>query len=143
MALKIDAEHFELIRAYGEEAYPNECCGFLLGRQINSDKEVIWTLPVQNERERREQYHRFLITPDTYLQGEKFARQRDLEIIGFFHSHPNAEARPSGYDLEHGWPWYSYIILAVRNQQAAEMTSWVLEEDRSKFTEEAIIVKPK
>lgn len=139
MALKIDKSHLELIKAYGVESYPNECCGFLLGRQVDGDKEVLLTLPAANTREESEKYHRFLITPEQFLQGEKFAKERRLDIIGFYHSHPNAEAKPSAYDLEHGWPWYSYVIVSVINNEAKVVTSWVLEDDRKKFKEEVII----
>ena len=78
--------------------------------------------------------------PEDFLEGEKLARQRKVEIIGFYHSHPNAEAKPSPYDLEHGWPWYSYVIVAIRNKKAKEVTSWVMEDQRKKFHEETIII---
>lgn len=139
MALKIDKNHLELIKAYGEEAFPYECCGFLLGKQMDGDKEVLSTLPAANSGEVKERHHRFLITPEQFLQGEKFAKERNMDIIGFYHSHPNAEAIPSKFDLEHGWPWYSYVIVSVKNNEAQEVTSWVLEEDRTKFKEEEII----
>jgi proteasome lid subunit RPN8/RPN11 len=139
MTLKIDRTHLELIKAYAVESYPNECCGFLLGRHLGGDKEVLSTLPASNSREDREKYHRFLITPEQFLQGEKFAKERNMEVIGFYHSHPEAEARPSAYDLEHGWPWYSYVIVSVRKNMAEEVTSWVMEDDRTKFKDEEII----
>ena len=140
MALKIDRHHFELIKAYGEESYPHECCGFLLGKQVDGEKEVAVTFPALNSREDSEKYHRFLITPQAYLECEKFAKQKNLEIVGFYHSHPDAEARPSSYDIEHGWPWYSYIIVSVKDAKAAAVTSWTLEEDRSEFNLEKIVV---
>ncbi len=140
MALKIDRQHLELIKAYGEESYPDECCGFLLGRNVNGDKVVVATLPALNARESAEKYHRFLITPQAYLECQKYAKQKNLDIIGFYHSHPNAEARPSAYDVEHGWPWYSYIIVSIKNSKASDVTSWTLEDDRSKFKQEKIIV---
>ena len=140
MALKIGRRHVELLKAYGAESYPNECCGFLLGKQVNGDKEVISTFPSNNASASAEQYHRFLITPQAYLECEKFARSKDLDIIGFYHSHPNAAARPSSYDIEHGWPWYSYVIVSVKNSKADDVTSWTLREDRSKFNPEKLVV---
>ncbi|MCG8604725.1 M67 family metallopeptidase, partial [bacterium] len=74
------------------------------------------------------------------LQAEKFARERGMDIVGFYHSHPNADARPSKYDLEHGWPWYSYVIVSVRSGHAGDLTSWKLREDRRQFDEEEIRV---
>lgn len=142
MAIKIDRNHFELIKAYGEESYPYECCGFLMGVYEGDIKQVLATFPVANAREESERHHRYLITPDDFLLGQKYARERNMEIIGFYHSHPDAEARPSRYDLEHGWPWYSYVIISVIDRQAREVTSWVLEDDRTKFTREEMIVAP-
>jgi proteasome lid subunit RPN8/RPN11 len=141
MALKIGRQHFELLKAYGEESFPNECCGFLLGKQTNGEKEVAATFPAFNSSEDSERYHRFLITPQAYMECEKFARGKELDIIGFYHSHPNAEALPSQYDVEHGWPWYSYIIVSVINNKSVDLASWVLEDDRSKFNSEKIIVE--
>lgn len=140
MALEIDKKHFDLIKTYGEASYPLECCGFLLGRQNGGDKEVVTTLPADNASAEQQKHHRFLITPQTFLRGEKFAREQGLEIVGFYHSHPNAEAMPSPYDLQHGWPWYSYIIVSVKEQKADAMTSWVLQDDREKFNKEKLIV---
>ena len=73
------------------------------------------------------------------MRGEKAAREKDLDIIGFYHSHPDAPARPSQYDLEHAWPWYSYVIVAIKSGEADAMTSWVLQEDRQTFGEEDIV----
>ncbi|NIR50745.1 M67 family metallopeptidase [candidate division KSB1 bacterium] len=140
MALKIDKKHFELIKAYGEESYPNECCGFLFGKIRNGDKDVVSTMPANNAQMQSEQYHRFLIRPDVFLDNEKFAKKRGLEIIGFYHSHPNAAARPSKYDLDHAWPMYSYVIVSVSENKANDVTSWTLADERSQFKEEDIIV---
>ena len=141
MAIKIDKRHFELIEAYGEGAYPNECCGFLLGKENNGEKEVLSTLPAFNAQEEEELYHRFLITPADFLRAQRFASERGMEIVGFYHSHPDAPARPSRYDLEHGWPWYSYIIVSVSQRKAADLTSWVLQDDRLKFRREQLILQ--
>jgi len=140
MTLSIDKPHFELLKAYAEEAYPNECCGFLLGEADDAGKTVRATMPTRNEREAEAQHHRFLISPEMYLKMQRYARERGLEILGFYHSHPNGVARPSAYDVEHAWPWYSYVIVAVQEGQASEVTSWQLREDRSGFDQEKIVV---
>lgn len=137
MALKIKQDQARLIENFGEEAYPNECCGCLLG----TGKEVVSIMPAQNQREDSERHHRFTISPQDYLKCEKYARENGLEIIGFYHSHPNAAAHPSEYDCEHGWPWYSNVIVSVNEHKAAEMTSWVLQDNCGKFSEEKIVVE--
>ena len=131
------------IKQHAEGIYPNECCGFLLGRQNGNGKDVADILPVDNESEGGEQYHRFVITPQTYLKGDRQASRRQLDILGFYHSHPDEEARPSQYDLDHAWPWYSYIIASVINKVTNAVTSWVLKEDRSEFLREDIVLDGK
>lgn len=138
MALELSPEHNAAIRSHGEETFPHECCGFMLGTVQGDDKQVAALLRADNEREDGARHNRFLITPDAYMKGEKAARAKGLDIVGFYHSHPNAPARPSQYDLDHAWPWFSYVIVAVEDGKSAAMTSWVLSEDRSGFGEEAI-----
>jgi proteasome lid subunit RPN8/RPN11 len=141
MALVIDPAHIDGIRRLAEQSYPDECCGFLLGKAGAADKTVRSAHHVDNEREAEERYHRFLITPDVYKEVDQMAREKKLDIIGFFHSHPDAPARPSQYDLEHAWPWLSYVIISVDNGEAGELTSWVLTDDRSEFSRENMISK--
>ncbi len=138
MAIKLSKANDQDIRKFGEETFPNECCGFMLGALADDTREVAELLPANNDREAHNQYNRFLITPDDFMKGEKAARKKGLEILGFYHSHPNAPARPSQYDLEHAWPWYSYVIVSVMENVAGAMTSWILADDRSAFEEERI-----
>ena len=128
------------IRAHGEEAYPHECCGFLLGEHSDDARTVRAAIRAANEREEPNRRNRFLITPEAYREADKKARKRGLDIIGFYHSHPDVEVRPSEYDREHGWPWYSYVIVSVREGRAGDATSWRLKDDRSGFDAEEVVV---
>lgn len=136
--IRTTAEQVERIRQLGKKAYPDECCGFLLGQLDGTAKHVLTTVPVANEREATEKYHRFFIGPDTYQRCERQARERGMEVLGFYHSHPDAPARPSQYDIKHAWPWYSYIIVSVMKGKSDRLTSWVLQDDRDKLNEEKI-----
>jgi len=130
------------IRSEGEKAYPDECCGVLLGALGETgEKSVTQILPVSNEFSQGEQYHRFLITPENMLDAEKKARTFKLDVLGFYHSHPDHPAKPSDYDREHALPFYSYIITALEKGEAKEVTSWVLKDDRSEFIAEDVIIK--
>ena len=140
MAISIPIESEQAIRRHGEETFPHECCGFMLGTVDGDAREVVELLPVENDREDGARHNRFLISPEDFMKGEKTARAKGLDIIGFYHSHPNAPARPSQYDLDHAWPWYSYIIVSIMDTVADSMTSWVLGEDRKAFREENITV---
>ena len=137
--IEIDAEHLTDIRQHGERDYPFECCGLMLGRFVDGQKKVVETYAISNAREEEAKRNRFLIRPEELIRGEKYAREKGLDVVGFYHSHPDDRAVPSQYDLEHAWPTYSYIVVAVEKGQAADLRSWEMESDRSKFNEEEIV----
>ncbi|GHV49714.1 hypothetical protein AGMMS49579_02180 [Spirochaetia bacterium] len=137
--IDLKAEWDATIRREGENAYPNECCGVLLGTLLEDDsRRVENILPIDNKREEAEQYHRFEIQPEDYMRAEKEARSQGLDVLGFYHSHPDHPARPSGFDQDHALPFYSYIIVAVEKGKSASLTSWELTTDRTQFLEEEI-----
>jgi proteasome lid subunit RPN8/RPN11 len=137
--LLLSSELEKNIRTDGEAAYPNECCGIILG-EINGDesKNARRVVAIINSREDGEQYHRFLITPEDMLRAEQTARAAKLEVIGFYHSHPDHPSAPSGYDKDHALPFYSYVIVSVDKGKAQVLTSWVLTNDRFTFEQEKI-----
>ena len=125
------------IEAHGVETFPYECCGALLGRDDVAGREVKELFALSNHRDDSPR-NRFEITPEDVLLAERTAREMKLDLIGWYHSHPNAPARPSEFDREHAWPWYSYIIVSIRDGAPKEMTSWRLQDDRSAYDSEAI-----
>jgi proteasome lid subunit RPN8/RPN11 len=128
LELWITAELAEKIRAHGVETYPDECCGALLGTDLdilsfdpheNSRKisrEVLSLFPLVNRRDDSPR-NRFSVTADDV---------------------PDHPARPSDFDRDHAWPWYSYIIVSVHTGVPQDMTSWRLKDDRSGFLPEKI-----
>jgi proteasome lid subunit RPN8/RPN11 len=138
--IKLTQTHEDEIRRHGEADYPYECCGMLIGRfDADGAKVVVETLAISNAREDEAKRNRFLITPQEMMRGEKYARSKRLDVVGFYHSHPDAPAVPSGFDLDHAWPTYSYIIVSVRAGAAGDFLSWELETDRTKFNSEDIV----
>ena len=143
MALVITAELLERIQGHGALAYPNECCGALLGAAAEDGaKQVRALLPLDNRREGEAARTRFLVNADDFRFAELSARKQKLEIIGWYHSHPDHPARPSEFDREHALPWYSYVVVRVAAGKPEETTSWVLADDRSQFLPEAIESAP-
>ena len=130
------------MRAHGERDYPFECCGLMLGRFEDGRKRVLETYPISNAREEEAKRNRFLIRPEELMRGEKYAREKGSDVVGFYHSHPDDRAVPSKYDLDHAWPSYSYIVVAVEKGHAADLRSWEMESDRSQFNEEEITPSP-
>ncbi len=122
------------IRAHGVATYPDECCGVLLGPGHGT---VTGTAPLANSTD-LERRRRFLIGPDDYRRAEAQAAARGLEIVGFYHSHPDHPAEPSAFDLAHAWPNLSYAIVSIRGGRPRELRSWRLRADRSGYDEESI-----
>ena len=135
--LKIAVKLLQRIHAHGVETYPHECCGALLGADGESSREVVELLPLANRRDDSPR-NRFELTADDVRQAEMVAEEKRLELIGWYHSHPDAPARPSEFDRDHAWPWYSYIIVSVQKGEPRDTTSWRLRDDRSGYDAEAI-----
>jgi len=142
MPLILKTELRRQIEAEGSSAFPNECCGILVGRDVKDERgerRVVERLVAgQNVFEADEQYHRFSIDPRVQLQAEREAAKEGKVVLGFYHSHPNHPARPSEYDREHGWPFYSYVIVSIMERKAADMMSWMLDDATEQFVEQEI-----
>lgn len=119
-------------------AYPGECCGFLLGSRRGGGARVTEVRPAPNAGEEGAGARRFRIAPELLLRAHREADARGLEVVGFYHSHPDAEARPSALDREHAWPGYSYLIVGVAAGVPRELRSWRMEALGGAFGEEAV-----
>lgn len=135
--LKLGQALIEKIHEHGSRDYPHECCGALLGHEDGADRNVLGIVPLENQRNDSPN-NRFAIEPADVLRAEKEARAKGWDLLGWYHSHPDCPARPSEYDREHAWPWYSYIIFQVEKAEPREMRSWRLDDGRAAFAEEAI-----
>jgi proteasome lid subunit RPN8/RPN11 len=139
--VRLSGKLVDEIEFHAEQTYPEECCGMMLGFSkggIHFIEEVIKIDNRQDENRRR----RFFITPDQYRQAEQLARKWKMELLGFYHSHPDHPAAPSVFDTDHALPWFTYVIVSVEQGKAAAMTAWLLNEERSRFHERVIIVEP-
>jgi proteasome lid subunit RPN8/RPN11 len=143
MTLLLGRTLMERIQEHGEQAYPEEGAGFLLGRAIvdGGARSVRGIVPLQNAREPDVRGSRYLITPQDYLHAELQAEEQGLELIGVFHSHPDHPDLPSEFDREWAQPQFSYLITRVVAGTAKGSRAWRLSDDRAKFTEEEIEVE--
>ena len=135
MTLELDATLQARLRDWAGGGYPHECCGLLLGRAgdgVVRVEEVVQARNVNAER-RRDRYE---IDPEDFLRADALSRQRGLDIVGVWHTHPDHPARPSETDRESAWPGWSYLILSVGAEGVQAMRSWRL--DGHGFVEEAL-----
>jgi proteasome lid subunit RPN8/RPN11 len=137
LPLKIGEGDVRHIHDHAKEAYPEECAGALIGIDTGETKVVVDVWRAQNTHE-EDRGRRFLIEPLQIKEFEERAQERDMDLLGFNHSHPDHPARPSEYDREHAWPYYSYVIASVGKDEVEDMRSWVLRDDRSGYDEEPI-----
>ena len=138
MPLKIGAGDVGHIHDHAKEAYPEECAGALVGMNVEGMKIVVDVWRAENTHE-EERSRRFLIEPLRIKEFEERAAERDMDVLGFYHSHPDHPAEPSEYDREHAWPGWSYVIASVSAENVEDMRSWVLKGDRSGYDEEPIV----
>ncbi len=124
--------HSELCRAY-----PEEGCGVLLGHDDGADRIVERVIALPNAGDMTRD-RRYVIAPDAFVRVEREARAAGLEVVGFYHSHPDHPAQPSAFDVEHAWPYYSYVIASIERGRPGATTAWRLAADRSRFEPETI-----
>ena len=116
-SFRLGPEVATAIRRHGEETFPHECCGALVGR--DGVATAVVALPNTTEEGPR---RRFLVRPSDYRMAERQASDLGEELLGFYHSHPDHPALPSQYDLDHAWPTFAYVIVAVAAGAATDMT---------------------
>ena len=136
--LVLTAPQAEQIRREAAAAYPDECCGIIYGSESGGERIVSRLEAVPNVFDEKERYHRFSISGTQLMQAERSAGERGELVLGFYHSHPDHPARPSEYDRQHAWPFYSYVIVEVVKAEPREMTSWQLEEATEQFVRQPI-----
>jgi proteasome lid subunit RPN8/RPN11 len=147
--IRLSQEQLQTIRAHAESTYPEECCGMILGYLANGGKIVVEVIPTENawnteaaaefagEYTADSKRRQYTIAPEVMLKTQREARNKSLNIIGIFHSHPDHPAIPSECDRIYAWQGYSYIIVSVQNGKAGELLSWSLD-DTHHFQAEAI-----
>jgi proteasome lid subunit RPN8/RPN11 len=149
VVLKLFPEHLQTISTHAETTYPEECCGIVLGYLTSEGKTVVEVMPTKNawnaetaadfpgEDTSFSKRRRYAIAPQVMLQAQREARERNLNIVGIYHSHTDHPATPSEFDRQCAWQEYSYIIVSVQSGKASDIKSWTLD-DSHQFQQEAI-----
>ncbi|HEX8984463.1 MAG TPA: M67 family metallopeptidase [Bryobacteraceae bacterium] len=122
--IRIDSEAWTAMLAHAEEAYPNECCGAMIGRVESGVKSVTRAVRLDNSFS-GSQKARYEIRPEDLLEADRAARRDALDLIGIYHSHPDCDSYFSETDLKNSCPWYSFVVLSIRGGRFDHVTSWL------------------
>jgi proteasome lid subunit RPN8/RPN11 len=136
--IEIEAKPWQTMVLHAERTYPNECCGAMLGHIKGEDKLVTEAVPLENAYA-GEQGARYELRPEALLEADKAARNRGLDLIGIFHSHPDCEAYFSETDLKNSCPWYSFVVLSIQAGTFNHANSFRPEIDQTKAEKEELI----
>jgi proteasome lid subunit RPN8/RPN11 len=139
-ALHLTAAQRSQIASAAEASYPHECCGILFGTDTPAGRLVDELQPVPNTAPEDQRHRRFAIDPAMLIAAEKKCGPPRV-VLGFYHSHPDHPAVPSEHDRAHAWPFYSYVIVSVRHRNAADLTSWTLDETAGQFQPQPIVTR--
>ena len=143
--LTIQYADYEALRAHGEETYPNECCGVLLGKNNGVEGNTVHQIVRAGNTRTDSAHNRYNIAPEELIAAQRQARNSGLDIVGFYHSHPDHPAQWSTTDFaEAHWFGCSYVITAVARGQSALTNSFLLsgttEEDK-RFDSQAVVIE--
>src|SRR5690242_12724089 len=136
--IEVEQSPWEAMVLHAERTYPNECCGAMLGRIQGDKKTVNEAIPLENASTGEQRRH-YELRPDDLLSAEKAARQRGLDLIGIFHSHPDCDAYFSDTDLRNSCPWYSFLVLSIKNGKYDHANSFLPDSDQTRADREELI----
>jgi proteasome lid subunit RPN8/RPN11 len=135
--IRIEAEPWDAMVAHARETYPNECCGAMLGSTDGDQKTVRIALRLRNAFEGA-QAARYELRPEDLLAADKAARERSMDLIGIYHSHPDCDAYFSKTDLQNSCPWYSFVVLSIQKGEFHHANSWLPNADQTDAAKEEL-----
>lgn len=137
MTIEIPPSVLRLIEAHASETYPEESCGFLIGR-ATEPRRVVEARRARNTAT-EERRRRYTVDPLELLRADDAARARQLDLIGIYHSHPDHPAVPSEFDRSHAASWYTYVIVSVDRGTPKEAKAWTFDETTATFRPEVLV----
>ena len=134
----IESEPWAAMVAHARQTYPNECCGAMLGSIDDAGKTVRVALPLKNAFDGA-QATRYEVRPQDLLGADRTARERHMDLIGIYHSHPDCGAYFSGTDLQNSCPWYSFVVLSIQHGEFHHAASYLPNPEQTGATQEELI----
>ena len=135
--IRIEAEPWQVMVKHARETYPNECCGAMLGHLDDSSKIVRMAMPLENAFAGAKAA-RYELRPEDLLAADRAARERSLDLIGIYHSHPDCDAYFSATDLKNSCPWYSFVVLSIRKGEFDHANSWLPNAEQTEAAKEEL-----
>ena len=135
--IRIEAEPWQVMVKHARETYPNECCGAMLGHLDDSSKIVRVAMPLENAFAGAKAA-RYELRPEDLLAADRAARERSLDLIGIYHSHPDCDAYFSATDLKNSCPWYSFVVLSIRKGEFDHANSWLPNAEQTEAAKEEL-----
>ena len=136
--IQIESEPWAAMVAHARATYPNECCGAMLGTSDDGTKTVRVALQLQNSFDGA-QAARYELRPEDLLAADKAARERKMDLIGIYHSHPDCDAYFSKTDLQNSCPWYSFVVLSIQKGEFHHANSWLPNAEQTEAAKEELI----
>ena len=136
--IRIESESWAAMVSHARRTYPNECCGAMVGVIDGDSKIVHEAIPLENAYEGA-QAARYELRPEDLLAADKAARERQMDLIGIYHSHPDCDAYFSTTDLKNSCPWYSFVVLSVKSGEFDHANSWLPNFDQTEAAKEELI----
>lgn len=131
--LVVAAEQMAEVTKHAVAAYPEECCGILIG--LPGEAAVVHSLHAAENRRTARPRDRYEVDPREILKLDRAAESEGREILGFYHSHPDHPARPSPTDAKYAWPGYVYLIVGATESGETEVRAWRYDDKLSRFRE--------
>ncbi len=135
--IEIESKAWSAMVEHAQSTFPNECCGAMLGRVDGDRKLVSLAVPIENAYEGA-QAARYEIKPEDLLAADREARAHGMDLVGIFHSHPDCDAYFSETDLKNSCPWYSFVILSIKNGQFDHANSFIPDLDQTRADKEEL-----
>lgn len=136
--IQIEASAWDVMVAHARDKFPRECCGVMIGVTSDGNKTVKRAVPVENTYE-GPQEDRYEIRPTDLLRADREARAEGMDLIGIFHSHPNCDAYFSKTDLENSCPWYSFVVLSIKNGEFDHANSFLPNAEQTAADKEELV----
>ncbi len=135
--IRIEKAPWGEMLSHALSAYPDECCGAMIGRIEDGLKVVSLAVPLENATA-AEKRVRYELRPEDLLQADRHARDANLELIGIYHSHPDCDAYFSTTDLKNSCPWYSFVVLSIKDSRFSHACSWLPNDDQTRADKEEL-----